>query len=194
MRLDHLVLVEQRQATRRFKHTLNDEHDVGTPGVVLVETQSDVVLQRPWQNAVAEFGNLHALANNDRILADQIDAADMAVEIDTHAGPIQPRGDLLDMSRFAGAVIAGDDNPAVAGKAGQDGKRGRAVEPVVRIEFGDVLLRFGIGWNLQISIDSEYLSDRNLHIRQAGFSRRISRERHCSSVTSAGPRRAVRGP
>src|SRR5262249_49507541 len=120
----------------------------------------------------------------------------MAVEIDAHAGPVQPRGDLLDMSRLAGAVIAGDDDPSIAGKAGQDGKRGRAVEPVVRIEFGDVLLRFGIGRNLQISIDSEYLSDRNLHVRQAGFSRRISRERHCSSVTSAGPQQGpdVGGP
>src|SRR5262249_11947352 len=128
------------------------------------------------------------------ILADQIDPADVAVEIDAHAGPVQPRSDLLDMSRLAGTVIAGDNNPAVAGKAGQDGKRGRPIEPIVRIEFGNVLFRFGIGRNLQISIDSEYLSDRNLHVRQAGFSCLISRERHCSSVTSAGPRWAVTGP
>ena len=63
-------------------------------------------LQRPGQNPFAEFGDLLAVLQHDGILADQIDAADMAVQIDAHAGPVQPRRDLFDMGRFAGAVIA----------------------------------------------------------------------------------------
>ncbi len=187
MRLDHLVLVEQRQPAGRFQHALDHEHDVGPAGVVFVEAERDVVLQRPRQDAVAEFGDLHALADHDGVLADQIDAADMAVEIDAHARPIEPRRHLLDMGRFAGAVIAGDDDAAVPGEAGKDGERGRLVEPIVRIDFGHVLVRLGIGRHFQIAVDAEQLSDRNLHIRQAGFT--VSCEAHCSSVPSVNPRR-----
>ena len=181
MRLDHLVLVEQRQPAGRFQHALDHEHHVGAAGVVFVEAQRDIVLQRPRQNAVAEFGDLHAVADHDRILADEIDAADMAVEIDAHARPVEPRRHLLDMGRLAGAVIAGDDDPAVPGKAGEDGERGRLVEPVVGIEVRHVLVRLGIGRHFQVAVDAEQLPDRDLHIRQAGF--RFGCESHCTSVT-----------
>ena len=113
MRPDHPVLVEQRQAARDFQHALDHEHHVRAAGVVFVEAQRDIVLQRPGQDAVAEFGDLLAVLEDDRVLADEIDAADMAVEIDAHAGPVEPRGDLLDMGRLAGAVIAGDHDAAV---------------------------------------------------------------------------------
>src|SRR2546430_17244375 len=36
-------------------------------------------------------------------------------EVDTDAGPVQPGGDLLDMGRLAGAVIALDHHAAVVG-------------------------------------------------------------------------------
>ena len=187
VRLDHLVLVEQRQPAGRFQHALDHEHDVGAAGIILVEAQRDVVLQRPRQDAVAEFGDLHALADHDGVLADQIDAADMAVEIDAHARPVEPRRDLLDMGRLAGAVIAGDDDAAVAGEAGKDGERGRLVEAVVGVDFRHVLVRLGIGRHFQIAVDAEQLPDRHLHVRQAGF--RMCCESHCSSVASANPRR-----
>ena len=187
VRLDHLVLVEQRQPAGGFQHALDHEHDIGAAGVVLVEAQRDVVLQRPRQNAVAEFGHLHALADDDGVLADQIDAADMAVEIDAHARPVEPRRDLLDMGRLAGAVIAGDDDAAVAGETGQDGERGRLVEAVVGVDFRHVLVRLGIGRHFHIAVDAELLADRHLHVRQAGFG--MCCESHCSSVASANPRR-----
>ena len=169
------------------RDALDHEHDVGAAGVVFVETDRDVVLQRPRQNAVAEFRDLHALADHDGVLADQIDAADVAVEIDAHAGPIEPRRHLLDMRRFAGAVIAGDDDAAIPGEAGKNGERGRLVETIIGIDFGHVLSRLGIGRHFQIAVDAEQLSDRNLHIRQAGFT--VSCEAHCSSVPSVNPRR-----
>src|SRR6185437_2263543 len=108
MWLDHLVLVEQRQPAGDLQHALDHEHHVGTAGIVFIEYQRYVVLQRPGQNAIAEFGDLLAVLDDDGILADQVDPADMAVEIDAHAGPVQPRRDLLDMRRLAGAVIARD--------------------------------------------------------------------------------------
>jgi hypothetical protein len=40
------------------------------------------------------------VVDDDEIFTDEVEAADVAVKIDTHAGPIQPRCDLLDMGRF----------------------------------------------------------------------------------------------
>ena len=78
--------------------------------------------------------------DDDGVLADQVDAADVAVEVDAHAGPIEPGRHLLDMSRLAGAVIAGDDDAAVLGEAGENGERGRPVEAVIGVELGHVLV------------------------------------------------------
>ena len=104
----------------------------GPAGVVFVEAERDVVLVGPRQDAVAELGHLHAVADHDGVLADQVDTADVAVEVDAHARPVEARGDLLDMGRLAGAVIAGDDDAAVVREAGEDRERGRLVEAVVR--------------------------------------------------------------
>src|SRR5262249_26066175 len=113
MRLDDLVLIEKRQLARHFQHALDDEHHVRPARVVLVEAKRNVVLQRPRQNAITEFGDLQTVANDNGILADEIDAADMAVEVHSDAWPVEPRRDLLDVRRFTGAVIAGDDDAAV---------------------------------------------------------------------------------
>jgi hypothetical protein len=58
----------------------------------------------------------------------------VAVEVDAQAGPVEAGGDLLDMGRLAGAVIARDDDAAVAREAREDRERGRPVEQVIRIE------------------------------------------------------------
>ena len=97
VRADDAALVEQRQAAGGFQDPLDDEHDVGASGIVFVEDKRDIVLVRPRQNAVAKLCDLLAVTQNDRILADQIDPADMAVEIDPHARPVQPRRNLFDM-------------------------------------------------------------------------------------------------
>ena len=130
MRPDHAVLVEQGQLALDLEHALDHEHHVRPAGVVFVEAQRHRVLQRPGQDALAEFGDLLVVAQHDRVLADQVDAADVAVEIDADAGPVEPRGDLLDMGRFAGAVIALDHDPAVEGEAGEDRQRRVAVEAI----------------------------------------------------------------
>ena len=155
MRADHPALVEQRQPARHLKHALNDEHHVRAAGVILVEAQRDVVLQRPGQHAVAELGDLLAILQHDRVLADEIDARDVAVQVDADAGPVEARGDLLDVGRLAGAVIAGDQDAPVEGEARQDRQRRLAIEQVVGIEIRHVLVGFGIGRRLHVQIDAE---------------------------------------
>ena len=151
-----------------FQHALDHEHHVRAAGVVFVEAERDVVLQRPGQDAVAEFGDLLAVLDDDGVLADQVDTADVAVEVDAHAGPVEPRRDLLDMGRLAGAVIAGDHDAAVLGEAGEDGERGRPVEAVIGIDVGHVLVGLGIGRHFHVAVDAEHLADRHLHVGQAG--------------------------
>ena len=166
--LDDAALVEQRQPARGFQHALDDEHHVRAAGVVFVEAQRDVVLVGPRQDAVAEFRDLHAVLDDDGVLADQIDTADVAVEVDAHAGPVEPRRDLLDVGRLAGAVIAGDDDAAVVGEAGEDRQRGLAVEAVIRIDVRHMVVGLGIGRNFHVAVDAEKLPDRHLHVGHAG--------------------------
>jgi hypothetical protein len=77
MRADDLVLVEQGQLAVDLQHALDHEHHVGAAGVVFVEHQGRRVLQRPGQDAFAELGHLLAIAQHDRVLADQVDTAEM---------------------------------------------------------------------------------------------------------------------
>src|SRR5690606_28002047 len=61
MRADHLRLVEQRQPAGNLEHALNNEHHVRTAGVILVEYEGSVGLQRIRQDALAELGHLLAV-------------------------------------------------------------------------------------------------------------------------------------
>src|SRR6478752_9633766 len=134
MRLDDLALVEQRQPARSFKHALDHEHHVRAPCIIFVEAERNVILQSPRQNALANLGYLLAVLDDDGILADQIDTADVTIEIDANAGPVQPRCYLLDMGRLAGPVVAGDHDAAVLRKTGENGERGRPVKSIIRID------------------------------------------------------------
>ena len=151
-----------------LQHALDDEHHVGTAGVVLVEAQRGVGLQAVGQDALAELGDLLAVLQHDRVLADEIDAADVAVEVDADAGPVQPGRDLLDVRRLAGAVVALDHHAPVVLEAGQDGERHLPIEHVVGVEIGHVLVGLGIGRHLEVGVDAEQLANGHLHVRQAG--------------------------
>ena len=151
-----------------LEHALDHEHHVGPAGVVLVEHQRHRVLQRPGQHALAVLGDLLAVAQHDRVLADQVDARDVAVEVDPHARPVEMGRDLLDVGRLAGAVIALDHHPAVVGEAGQDRERGVAIEPVGLVDLGHVLGRLGEGRHLKVGIDAEALPHRDLDVGRGG--------------------------
>src|SRR3546814_11767123 len=89
MGADNLALVEQGQLAVDLEDALDHEHHVRTPGVVLVEAKGAWVLQCPGQDALAEFRDLLAVAQHDGVLADQVDTADVAVQIDADAGPVR---------------------------------------------------------------------------------------------------------
>ena len=192
MRLDDPALVEERQAAGLLQHALDHEHHVGSAGVVFVEDEGDVVLERPGQDAVLEGGDLLALLQHDRVLADEVDARDVAVEIDAHAGPVEARGDLLDMGRLAGAVIARDHDAAVAREAGQDRERRLAVEQVVGVEVRHMLFGLAEGRDLQVRIDAEDLAHGHFHVRRAvGVSDGASMAASCSDRVSRRERRRL---
>ena len=58
-----------------------------------------------WQNALAELGDLLAILDHDGVFADQIDPADVAVEVDADARPVEPRCHLLDVSGLPGTML-----------------------------------------------------------------------------------------
>ena len=168
MRPDDPALIEQSETARRFQHALDDEHHVRTAGVILVEAQRDIVLVGPGQDAVPELGDLHALLHHDGVLADEIDPAHMAVQIDANAGPVQTRRDLLDMRRFAGTVVARHHDAAVEGEAGKDRQRRLFVEQIVGIDIRHMRIGFRIGRHDHAGLEAEFLLHRHRRVGQVG--------------------------
>ena len=174
MRDDDPVLVEQGQSAGLLQHALDDEHHVWTSGVVFVEDDGDIVLHGPGQDAVPELGDLLAILEDDRILADEVDAADVAVEIDAHQRPVEPGGDLLNMGRLAGAVVALNHHPAVEAEAGEDRHGGVAVEQVVGVDRGRVGAGFRISLDHEIGVDPKQGAGGKFLVRQvAKFGHRL---------------------
>ena len=161
-------LIEQGQAARDLQHALDDKHHVGTARVILVEAQGDIVLDCPGQHSVAEFRDLLAVLEHDRVLADEIDARHVAVQVDAHARPVEAGGGLLDVGGFSRAVIAGDHHPPVVGEAREDRECRVPVEQIVGIQIRHVFVGPRIGRRLHIGIDAESLSHRYAGVRQTG--------------------------
>ncbi len=80
----------------------------------------------------------------------------MRVQVDADAGPTQPRRDLLDMARLAGAMIALHHDAPVIGKARQNRERGIRVEHIGGVEIGHPLVRLGKGRDFHININAEH--------------------------------------
>ena len=189
MRADHLRLVEQRQLAGDLQHALDDEHDVGPARIVFVEDERRVGLQRVRQDALAELRHLQAVLDDDRVLADEIDAADVAVEVDADARPVEAGGDLLDVRRLAGAVVALDHHAAVVLEAGENGERHFPVEQIVRIQIGHVLVGLGKRRHLEVGVDPEHLAHRKLHvgkIDRLAFGTRLGLRTHYRGVLGCG--------
>ena len=156
VRLDDPVLVEQGEPPLHLQHALDHEHHVRPARVVLVEHERARVLQRPGQDALAELRHLLAILQDNGVLADEVDAADVAIEIDPDAGPVEPRRHLLDVGALAGAVIALDHAAPVEGEAGEDRQRRLAVEAVGAVDLGHVLGPRGEGGHLHVDVDAEH--------------------------------------
>ncbi len=175
MRPDHAILIEQGQPTLGLEHALDHEHHVGAAGIVFVEGDRKRSLQRPRQDAFTEFRDLLSFLEDDRILADEIDTADVAVEIDADHRPVEARRHLLDVGRLAGAVIALDHHAAVVGKAREDRERRVAIEAIGRIEVRNVFVAVLERRNLHVRRDPECLCNVDSRV---GFQGGIETARH----------------
>ncbi len=120
VRRDHAVLVQQGQLAGAFQNALDHEHHVRTAGIVFVEGDRHRALKGPGQDAFTEFGDLLAFLQDDGVLADHVDPADMAVQVDPDQRPVEAGGHLLDMGGFPCAVIALHHDTAVVLEPGED--------------------------------------------------------------------------
>ena len=129
----------------------------GGPASYSSKHQRAGLLQCPGQNTFAEFRHLLAVFEDDCILADQIDTADMTVQIDAHARPVQAGGDLLDVGRFTCAVIPLDQDAAVVRKPSEDRHRRVMIKQVGIVDIRDIVRPFGESRDLDVRIQSESL-------------------------------------
>ena len=103
------------------------------------------------------------------VAPDQVDPADVRVEIDADARPVEPRRNLFDMSRFAGAVIALHHDAAVVRKAGQNGAGGRRVKNIVFINRRHIIIRGRETRHFLVRIKTESLAHVQFDIRHMVF-------------------------
>src|SRR3546814_20867824 len=94
----------------------------------------------------------------------------MRVEIDPDARPVEARRDLLDVRRFAGAVIALHHHPAIMREARADRERGIGIEDIGRIEIGHTLVRLAERGALHVAVAPEQLEQLDHLFGQVGRS------------------------
>ena len=158
VRVDHLVLLQQRELPVTLQQPLDDEHHVRASGIVFVEQQRNGPAQRPRQDPFLKGRDLLSVADADAILAHQVQPADVPVQIHAHAGPVQPRRHLLDVGGFARAVQPLYQHPPVVLKPCQQRKRHRRVEVVVRIDGRHERGGRGKGIDHQTGVQAEALA------------------------------------
>ena len=168
MRTNDPILIQQGQLSLHLQHSLDHEHHIRTTRIIFVEGKTHRMLDCPWQNAFAEFRDLFSVLQHDRVLADEVDTADMRIEINAHTGPVQPRGHLLDMGGFSGAVIALDKDAAVVGEPRENRQGGFAVEHVSGVEVRHIFVRprkCGYG---QGHVEAKRIPHIHHHVRRCG--------------------------
>jgi len=137
---DDSVLVQQREASIAFEEPLDDEHDIGTPGVKLVEEERDGLLGRPGKDAFLKLGDLLALAQDDAVASHEIKPRDVTVEIDADQRPTKTGGNLFEVGGLATAVRAVDEDPPIVHEAGKNCGGDIGIEAVRRIDLGHMFL------------------------------------------------------
>src|SRR5262249_13804098 len=102
------------------------------------------------------------------VLADQIDAADVAVEIYAHAGPIEFGRHLLDLRGFAGTMLAGAYYAAVLSQARTNVECGWAIVTIVSVNIRHVCIALRMSPSSEMPVYSEDVPNRRFHLGQAG--------------------------
>ncbi len=151
-----------------FQHALDDEHHVRTAGIVFVEHKRRIRAQAVWQNAFAEFRDLLAVLEHDRVLAHEINAGDVAVEVYADARPVESGRHLLDVCGLACTVVALHHHATVVLEPGEDRERHVTVEEIIGVKLRHVLIRFRVSRHLHVRLDAENLTHRQLEVGQPG--------------------------
>ena len=161
---DDAVLIQEGEFALLLQDALDDEHDIGAAGVVFVKDEGDRTLEAPGEESLAEFGDLLAVAQDDGIASDEVDARDVSVKVDADAGPVQARGDLFNVGGFAGAVVSLDHDASAVREAGEDGERGVAVKLVAGVGFRNERGRPRERRHLEVAFNGEGLRDREADV------------------------------
>jgi hypothetical protein len=180
-RRNHAVLVEQGEPAIALKDALDHEHHVRAAGVVFVEDERDRPLQGPRHDALLELRHLQVVAHHDRIFSHQVEAADVTIQIDAHARPVEPGCHLFDVRRLACAVQPLDHDPAVAGEAGEDGGCHFRVEAINLINFRNVVVGLAEGGHHQVRIDAEHSPYRDHFVRLVHSARHAGCAARCTA-------------
>ena len=116
------------------------------------------------------FGHLHAVPEDDGVLADQVDAADVAVEVDADERPIEASGDLLDVGGLAGAVAALDDQTSIVGEGRQNRHRRARIKAIGRVDGRHMKCAAREGGSDRVGVDHERFADADLASGRSGSS------------------------
>ncbi len=161
VRRDDLVLIQQRQLAVMLQYALDHKHHIGAASIIFVKHNRNRVAQRPRQDAFVEFRDLLAVFQLDRVFTNQVNPGDVAVQVHPHRRPVQPRRNLLDVGRFACAVITLDHYPAIVREPSQNRHRGVRIELVGGIDRRHPLGPFGKAFGGHVGVNSEHIADRD---------------------------------
>src|SRR5262249_58019612 len=91
-------------------------------------------------------------------------------------------------------VVSGHDDAAISGKSGEDRERGRAIEPIIGIDVGYVLVWLRICRHFHVAVEAEHLPDGYLDVRQwrGKFGCHQSSVREAPAIPDG--RKGIRGP
>ena len=76
---DDFVLIQKGQFAVMFQHALDHKHHIRAARIIFIKDNRNRVAQGPRQDAFVEFGNLNTIFQFDRVFADQVNPADVAV-------------------------------------------------------------------------------------------------------------------
>ena len=166
---NYAVLIEQGEAALCFEHALNHEHHIRTARIIFIKDKGNRMLQRPREQPFTELSNLLAIFQDNRVFPDEVDTADMAIEVNPHHGPVEPCGDLFDMGGLTGSVITLHHDAAVMCEACANGLGGFIIKEIGLINRRYILGCFAKGRNLHIEIDIKDFTRRDHNV---GFKNR----------------------
>jgi hypothetical protein len=117
-------------------------------------------------SAFAELCHLQTIAQYDRVASDQVNTADMRVEVDADARPVKPSRNLFDMSGLTRAVVPLHHDAAIERESGEDREGRVRIKHVGFVNIGHAFIDLGKGRNLHVDVDPEHFTHVDLAVRR----------------------------